>query len=395
MEFEEIIRRLEFLEEEQRKNKPQVSVLQEQINGLSADLRILTQQLREMQKQLSPLLSLPARLEQLENGLQRQREELQRMITEVERKGDQKLQEALQTPARSLEALQKELEEIRSAKVDFPVFEQKIKARADETARLRDVIDNLRERISQIAQAQDELRTTSQVWEEAHRRDLGQITTLQGELSSLRKRVDEQQQKIDLQNDAFRSINQRVNEVLASETDRRQEFSAAIQRMQVVEVDLQRYQKRMEEFGEQFRRVITELDAKRTQVEDALRATQRAENVFAELQQRLERRLGEISEIQRLGEERLRQEWVAFRAEEQKRWTSFTLLQEQTLNDLRKWLGNIEEKQQVLSQSTENLQEQFHQSAEIIQEQIQQLMHLAHDWLTAYKRLFTPPSAKR
>ncbi|MEJ5241146.1 MAG: hypothetical protein WHS87_08110 [Anaerolineales bacterium] len=395
MEFEEIIRRLEFIEEEQRKNKAQVSVLQEQINGISSDLRILTQQIREMQKQLSPLLSLPARLEQLESGIQRQREELQRMITDVERKGEQKLQEALQHPARSLEALQQELEAIRSAKVDLPVFEQKIKARADETARLRDVIDDLREKISQAIQAQDELRTASQVWEEARRRDLGQITTLQGELSSLRKRVDEQQQKMDLQNDAFRSLNQRVNEVLASETERRREFDAAIQKLQVMEVDLQRYQKKMEDIGEQFRQGIADLDTKRAQVEEALRAVQRAENIFAELQQRLERRLGEIGEIQRLNEERMRQEWVAFRAEEQKRWTAFTLLQEQTLSDLRKLLGNLEQKQQELSQTTETLQENFSQSIDLVQEQMQRLMNLAHDWLTAYKRLFTPPSTKR
>lgn len=244
-------------------------------------------------------------------------------------------------------------------------------------------------------QAQDELRTASQVWEEARRRDLGQITTLQGELSSLRKRVDEQQQKMDLQNDAFRSLNQRVNEVLASETERRREFDAAIQKLQVMEVDLQRYQKKMEDIGEQFRQGIADLDTKRAQVEEALRAVQRAENIFAELQQRLERRLGEIGEIQRLNEERMRQEWVAFRAEEQKRWTAFTLLQEQTLSDLRKLLGNLEQKQQELSQTTETLQENFSQSIDLVQEQMQRLMNLAHDWLTAYKRLFTPPSTKR
>ena len=40
-----------------------------------------------------------------------------------------------------------------------------------------------------------------------------------------------------------------------------------------------------------------------------------------DLNQKLERRINEITEIQRLADDRIRQEWVTFKADDQKRWT--------------------------------------------------------------------------
>ena len=41
-----------------------------------------------------------------------------------------------------------------------------------------------------------------------------------------------------------------------------------------------------------------------------------------DLMQRVERRINEIVEMQRLAEERFRQEWTTFKADDQKRWTN-------------------------------------------------------------------------
>lgn len=394
MEFEQIVRRLEFLEEEQRKGKSALAVVQEQVSGLTTDVRVLTQQVREVERQVSPLTALPARLEQVEEGIRRQREEILQLIARLEKKQDKATAKVLQQVQNRLEELQKSLEALRSVTVEVETFEKALKARADEAARLRDSLDEVREQIRAMGQAQDDMRTAAQVWEEARRRDLGQLTTIQGELTALRKRLDEQGQKIELQNDTIRTISQRVNEVIASESDRKQAFEAFIQKLQVAEVDGERRKKELEELVKRFDQGLAQFEGQRLQIDEALRSATRAENTFAELQQKLERRMNEISEMQRLGEERLRQEWVAFRAEEQKRWTTFTLLQEQNLGDLRKALEALEKRQEVLENRTELFDDQFQQTTEITQEQLQSLMNLVHEWLTAYKRTLSsrPPT---
>ena len=46
---------------------------------------------------------------------------------------------------------------------------------------------------------------------------------------------------------------------------------------------------------------------------------------FERVGERLERRINEVAETQRLSEERFRQEWNSWNADDQKRWKQFTL----------------------------------------------------------------------
>jgi hypothetical protein len=54
-----------------------------------------------------------------------------------------------------------------------------------------------------------------------------------------------------------------------------------------------------------------------------------AQEAFEEITQRFDRRINEITEMQRLTEDRFRQEWVSFKADDQKRWTNYSLVQEE------------------------------------------------------------------
>ena len=71
-------------------------------------------------------------------------------------------------------------------------------------------------------------------------------------------------------------------------------------------------------------------------------AAKRSQDAYNDLNQKLERRIAEISEMQRLAEDRVRQEWVAFKADEQKRWTSHSLSLEEAMRDMRKDLDKLE-----------------------------------------------------
>ena len=89
-------------------------------------------------------------------------------------------------------------------------------------------------------------------------------------------------------------------------------------------------------------------------LDDTIRAAKRSQDAYNELNQKLERRIAEISEMQRLAEDRIRQEWVAFKADEQKRWTSHSLSQEEAMRDLRKDLDKLESRVTVLDEFISN-----------------------------------------
>jgi tryptophan 2,3-dioxygenase len=99
---------------------------------------------------------------------------------------------------------------------------------------------------------------------------------------------------------------------------------------------------------ETFSRQTATLDSQLASLEELRSATKRAQDVHEELNQRLERRINEITEMQRLAEDRFRQEWVTFKADDQKRWTNYSLTQEETNREARQnidkheWLTNYE-----------------------------------------------------
>jgi mevalonate kinase len=91
--------------------------------------------------------------------------------------------------------------------------------------------------------------------------------------------------------------------------------------------------------------------------------------------------------MQRLAEDRVRQEWVTFKADDQKRWTGYSLSQEEGMRELRKDIDHTEERLTALDDAAQILQDQLHQTAGATEQQLQELMNVAHQWLTSYERI--------
>ncbi|MEO5887913.1 MAG: hypothetical protein ABIQ77_09630, partial [Anaerolineales bacterium] len=141
------------------------------------------------------------------------------------------------------------------------------------------------------------------------------------------------------------------------------------------------------------------VDAQIQALEEMMRNAKRAQETYNELNVKLERRINEVTEMQRLAEERLRQEWVTFKADDQKRWTGHTLSQDEGAKDVRRAVLKLEERISPLDESIQTLQDQLHQTASATEGQLQELMNVAHEWLSAYERIMghgkTPKKAKK
>ena len=131
----------------------------------------------------------------------------------------------------------------------------------------------------------------------------------------------------------------------------------------------------------------TDVEAQLQKLEITHRDAKRSQQVLDDLTQRVDRRINEITEIQRLSEDRFRQEWVAFKAEDQKRWTSYTLSQDESIRDLRQASAATEERVIALDDLVQTAQDQLHQSTDAIERQMQELMNWAHEWLSASERI--------
>jgi hypothetical protein len=91
--------------------------------------------------------------------------------------------------------------------------------------------------------------------------------------------------------------------------------------------------------------------------------------------------------MQRLTEDRLRQEWVSFKTDDQKRWTGYSLSSEESFRDIRKDIQKTAGRIVSMDDALQTLQDQMHQTTDTSEKELQELMNVVHEWMTSYQRI--------
>jgi DNA repair exonuclease SbcCD ATPase subunit len=232
-----------------------------------------------------------------------------------------------------------------------------------------------------------EIQEAHKGMEEARRQDAKRFTDLQAELASVRKRAEDAREKSALHGDSIRNVENRINELMETESTRQERHAALLQQQALQQVERDRAWKEWQEKYESFKAQAGSAESQVAAFEDAIRAAQQAQEAYDGLNQRLERRIAETGEIQRLADERIRQEWIAFKADEQKRWTGHTLAQDDSIRDLRKDVDKIEKRVAAIDDTAQTMQDQLQQTTDTTEKQLQELTNVSHDWLSAYERI--------
>jgi chromosome segregation ATPase len=223
--------------------------------------------------------------------------------------------------------------------------------------------------------------------DETRKNDLKRISDIQGEIMSIRKRVDENRDKYTVHADSLRNIENRFTDLIASELERKQAQTAFLEQQAIAQLDRDRAWKQWKEKFESFQKESSGIDVHIQNLDEALRGAKKAQESYLELNTKLERRINEVTEMQRLTEDRLRQEWVSFKADDQKRWTGYSLSSEESFREIRKDVQKTESRIAPLDDVIQVLQDQLHQTTDATEKELQELMNVIHEWMTSYQRI--------
>jgi chromosome segregation ATPase len=388
MEFEQIVKRLEWLDKQQRDNKETLVALNERLTSFETSVNAVSKQIKALSKQITELSPAAKRVEQFEAMMGKQRAEILKLIEEQEKTHSRAERDILKQ-------LQPEISEINKAFAQFKTttnaslqeIKKQVKEKTFELQRMSVHIAELREQVEQAARSSEDVLHALKAMEETRKNDLKHISDIQGELVAIRKRVDENRDKYAVAADNLRNVENRFNELLASEIERKQAQQAFLEQQAIAQLDRDRAWKEWKERYEAFEKESAGLDERIQQLDEALRSAKKAQDSYIELNTKLERRINEITEMQRLAEDRLRQEWISFKVDDQKRWTGYNLSNEEALREIRKDLQKMEGRILPLSDAAQVLQDQMHQIADTTEKELQELMNVAHEWMTSYQRI--------
>jgi chromosome segregation ATPase len=389
MEFDQIIKRLDWLDEEHRKDKTALDALTDQMTETKRDLKFANQKIKELSTELSQYSTIFARIDQFNGSLAQQRVEILKYVDEGHTKDVDKLSEIEKRFQFQIDSLNKSIVEVRKIKEPIVGIKRELKINADEEVRQSQMISAWEKRLQEVIEMVDELKLIQKAAEGPRRQDAKRLVDLQGAISAARKHMDEVREKNELFNDNIRRIETRLNEILSSEAERRQSQAGFIETQARLQIDRDRALKEVEEYLSNIHKQTGMMDVQLQEWDAIQRAAKRAQESYEEIVQKFERRINEITEMQRLAEDRFRQEWVTFKADDQKRWNSFILSQDETHKDDRSSVGKVEERLTTLEDLVQTQQDVLQQTKEANEQLFQGLLAQIHELLSAYERIMS------
>jgi chromosome segregation ATPase len=388
MDFEQIIKRLDWLEKLQRENKDSLAVLSVRLNSFETSVNAVSKQIKPLSKQVTELAPVYKRVDQYETMLTKQRNDVIKLIEENDKKHIHNEAEITKQFQPEILELNKAISQLKSSTAtSLTEFKKILKERGDEMQRMRDNISDFKTHVDQAARSNEDVVHALKAMDETRKNDLKHITDIQGELTAIRKRVDENRDKYTMTADGVKNVENRFKDLIASELERKQAQTAFLEQQAIAQIDRDRAWKEWKEKYDTFKKESASLDGHIQSLDEALRGAKRAQEIYLELNTKLERRINEVTEMQRLAEDRLRQEWVSFKVDDQKRWTGYSLSNEESFRDIRKDLQKTDERITPLNDATQVLQDQMHQVTDTTEKELQEIMNVVHEWMTSYQRI--------
>ncbi|PJF32734.1 MAG: hypothetical protein CUN52_00270 [Phototrophicales bacterium] len=326
MEISQLARMIEWLDEERRRDKQTIATLEERLNQQQEIITILQRRLNAVESDQNLLYATSTSTTQVDgNFLEQIRKEMRHMIENAEAKrlnAERELERRAglerQNLTRSVQELTEKMGKLERTTTEVPVLQV-------ERDRLSTIINNLQQRFEDLLKRLEEPERRLTFIEEQRRNDIRRITELESERPELKKQLDNVRQKLALVEDLTIRNERRIQELHNTERDRREQIQQFIDQQTLM---LQQHDQQVTDLLKR----IAEQDAIMKQNlerfetwSDAYRSMKNIIDDFNRIGERLERRIGEVAETQRLSEERFRQEWNDWRSDDSKRWKQFTL----------------------------------------------------------------------
>ena len=389
MEFDQIFKRLDWLDEEHRKNKAAMEALSEQLANTNGELKVANKKIKELTSELSQFTTVLPRIDQFNEALTNQRVEILKYVDEMDNKDVDKLPQAEKRFQVQIDIINKSITELRKLKDPISEIRREIKDNAAEEARHNTQISEWEKRLQEVVRSVEEVQIAQKATEGPRLQDVKRLADMQGAVTAARKRMDEVRQKNDLFNDSIRRIETRLNEILVSESERRQSQTSFVETQARLQIDRDRALKEMEEHLSNMRNQTGTMDRQLQEWDVIQRAAKRAQESYEDIVQKFERRINEITEMQRLAEDRFRQEWVSFKADDQKRWTSHTLSQDEIHKDTRTSTVKLEERISSVEDLVQTQQDVLQQTKDANEQLFQGMLAQIHELLSAYERIMS------
>ncbi|HSF81551.1 MAG TPA: hypothetical protein VLA49_09980, partial [Anaerolineales bacterium] len=277
MEIEQALKKVDWLDDERRKDKTQIASIEERLNSLEGNLAPISQQIKDLRSEITRLASLLGRIDQFDDALLQQRIESKQALDELEKDAIKRDEEAGKIHRLEKRGLEEDIAGLRKEISVLADLKRAIQARTEEETRLSKTIDEVRLRIDSIRRGEEEYTRAFRLIEDGRRQDVKRLTDVQGEVAALRKNVDEQRGRMELTSTTLRKIETRLNELSMLESERRDEQMKFLDNQAMLQVERERVWKEWQSRFETIERQTSDVETNLQSLEATHRTVKRSQ----------------------------------------------------------------------------------------------------------------------
>ena len=386
MENEEIVKRIEWLDGERRKDRQTINELQAQVSKLQEVIALQKRELSNINKDNKKSFSSVVRLDEYEETNAKLKAELAKSQRLIEKRLDTMEQTIAAQRSDDRDTYNKKMLELQGEIKALNELKKSLQSRGEDDFRLNQKLEDLARQLADQRSSSDEQSRLVKILDDNYRVESKRLSDLQVELNTLRKRIDEDRNLSDAQKEYLKKLEGQIHDLVNREKTRNQEQIEFIEKQSLLSVDRENLWKDWQEEIQQMKALSENFHGQVRELETLNREIKQGQSDFEVINQRLERRINEITEMNRLTEERFRQEWIAFKADDQKRWTNYSLSQEETNREGNREINKIDERITSLEDAVQNLLDTVQVIHEETEKRIKGLLVLANEYITSYER---------
>ncbi|MEX2161275.1 MAG: hypothetical protein WD751_05095 [Anaerolineales bacterium] len=388
MEKEQLEKKVEWLDAERRKAIEAVTALEKRLAALEKSQPKPTTSTKSLTSYKARLDSIAESLGELEKQLKSQQSASKKELQEIDKQNKQ-LEKSIQQDQKKLNAV---LEDFRKEIGQLQALQKASNDQATQLIQLTGKTDKLYETIQALVAGEQTRGQLAKSLEQASQEDARRLAEMRAEVSALLTRLESAASQTELVNITVRKMEKRIEEVVKSEEERKTDQDEFLQEAALGQTDREHQWKDWGLRFEVIEKQSAEVADRLKEFDNTELALKRAQQAFDELVEKINRRVSELGEMQRLGDQRFRQEWSTFLTDSQKRWSNFTLTSEEQQREALRLREKLAERVTQLEDALREVQDNLQHLSEQHERNLQSVLEMARDSLAENERFLSSNS---
>jgi chromosome segregation ATPase len=373
-------KRLTWLDDQRRKDAELLRKIASQLKTAEDLVGKHNRQLQEFSAELARLAALATRIQSVDETLSKHRQEVSRQLESAEGRRAEREKAIEQLRRKDHDEVAKRVAELHQEMAGLIDLRRDFDSRRAEEVRLANSVAALADRLeglTQTVQAHDQAQVDH---EDLHKQEARRASDSQDEVTDVRLRQEGLRGSLDTVEDRVRQLEIRSAEFAAAEADRRETTGTWMESQNLRMADLERIWGEYARRFEAFEKRAGEIDERVRAFEETHRVMRQLQTDLGKTLERLERRIGEIGEMQRLSEDRQKQEWSAFLAEDQRRWSAFKLNDDEQTQEHARLHQRLADELARLEESASQALQGSIRAEDSTQRRLTELLAMLREW---------------